>query len=107
MCDFNVHVTEHSDRTVVAVSGELDLATYPLVTEVTDNLTLQNSTLILDLSDVSFMDSTSLTMLLRLRERTHARDCALELHGLQDSVQRVLDITGASPLFLIHPARTA
>ncbi|MFF7206152.1 STAS domain-containing protein [Streptomyces sp. NPDC008141] len=107
MRDFNVNVSNFADRTIVTVSGELDFDTCPQVTEVTDSLTLRKSTLVLDLSDVSFMDSVSLTMLLRLRERTQSDNCALELHSLQDPVRRVLDVTGAANLFVIHPDQAA
>ncbi|MFD7615186.1 STAS domain-containing protein [Streptomyces sp. NPDC059828] len=56
----------------------------------------------LDMSDVSFMDSSSLTMLLRLRNRSHAEDFVLKLSGLREQAQRVLELTGALPLFPIH-----
>ncbi|MFD7615119.1 STAS domain-containing protein [Streptomyces sp. NPDC059828] len=51
------------------------------------------------MTGVSFMDSCSLTMLLRLRQRPDTEGFLLELSGLQEQGQRVLEITGTLPLF--------
>ncbi len=67
-----IDVTVHPDRTVVAVTGELDLHPCPRITEATDALTLRGQTLTLDLSSVTFMDSSALNMLLVLRRRALA-----------------------------------
>ncbi|MFD6888035.1 STAS domain-containing protein [Streptomyces sp. NPDC059957] len=100
----NIVVTQHADRTVVTLTGPLDMDTCARITDATDALALQGCTLTLDLSDVSFMDSSGLNMLLTLRNRAHAEGAVLELHGLPDQALRVLDITGARDLFTLHPA---
>ncbi|MFD7615105.1 STAS domain-containing protein [Streptomyces sp. NPDC059828] len=99
MQDFNVTVSHLPNRMVVALQGELDVDTCPHVTQATDPLSLHNHTLTLDMTGVSFMDSSSLTMLLRLRQRSDAENFLLELSGLQDQGLRILELTGALPLF--------
>ncbi|WP_338674722.1 STAS domain-containing protein [Streptomyces sp. SCSIO 30461] len=99
MQDFNVNVSRLPNRVVVALRGELDIDTCPHVTHAVAPLALHNSTLILDLSKVSFMDSSSLTMLLRLRQRSGAEGFLLELSGLPEQGRRVMELTGALPLF--------
>ncbi|MFD5428666.1 STAS domain-containing protein [Streptomyces sp. NPDC127084] len=103
MRDFDMSVSEFSGRTVVSLTGELDLDTCPGVARAIDGLTLHGRTLTLDLSDVSFMDSSSLNMLLRLRRRVEAEGGVLELRGLQEQARRILEITGTHALFRLLP----
>ncbi|MGW8332912.1 STAS domain-containing protein [Streptomyces sp. NPDC055897] len=96
---FDVTVTEHPYRAVVAVSGELDLDTCRFVTEATDALSIRDQTLILELSGATFMDSAGLNMLLQLLQRARHEGGRLEVCGINDQAKRVLEITGAFPLF--------
>jgi anti-sigma B factor antagonist len=59
--------------TTVAVGGELDLATAPQLSDVLESLAAREAPTVLDLSDVSFLDSTGLKVVLaagRTSERT-------------------------------------
>jgi anti-anti-sigma factor len=51
-----------------------------------------------DLSDVSFMDSTGISELVVARERLHATGGALTIRTPAPNVRRVLEITGLGPL---------
>ncbi|MFD7610713.1 STAS domain-containing protein [Streptomyces sp. NPDC059828] len=99
MREFDVSVSQLPHRIVVTLTGELDIDTCPYVTRATERLALRDNTLTVDMSGVSFMDSSSLNMLLRLRQRAQAEGGLLELCGLQQQAQRVLEITGANELF--------
>ncbi|MFD5429750.1 STAS domain-containing protein [Streptomyces sp. NPDC127084] len=99
MQDFHVTVSHLPKRMVVTLQGELDIDTCPYVTHAIAPLALHNSTLTLDMSEVSFMDSSSLTMLLRLRQRSDVEGFLLELSGLPEQGRRVMELTGALPLF--------
>ncbi|MEU6702666.1 STAS domain-containing protein [Streptomyces wuyuanensis] len=103
MRTFHVSVSERPDRTVVSVTGELDFDTCPRVIRVTDTVSLTGRTLGLDLSGVSFMDSSSLNMLLVLRLRAETENGALELYGMQEQGRRLLQLTGAEMLFDVRP----
>ncbi|MFG3479235.1 STAS domain-containing protein [Streptomyces sp. NPDC047980] len=107
MRTFHVSVDERPGRTVVTLAGELDVDTCPRVTRVTDTVPLPGRTLSLDLSGISFMDSSSLNMLLVLLRRAEAEKGALELCGVQDQARRLLELTGAGGLFNIRPALAA
>ncbi|WP_411105254.1 STAS domain-containing protein [Streptomyces sp. cmx-4-9] len=98
----DIDVTVQPDRAVVTVAGELDTTTCPHVTAATDAIVLHGRTLILDLSGVSFMDSSALNMLLALRQRTCAEDGALELWGLHDQALRLLDLTATRSAFVLR-----
>ncbi|MFE4861178.1 STAS domain-containing protein [Streptomyces sp. NPDC056670] len=96
---FDVTVTEHPYRAIVAVSGDLDFDTSNYLTEATDTLPLRGQTLILDLSNVTFLDSTGLDTLLRLRRRAQHEGGRLELCGISQQIERVLQLTAVRPLF--------
>ncbi|WP_338674759.1 STAS domain-containing protein [Streptomyces sp. SCSIO 30461] len=107
MRDFDMSISRLSGRIVVSLTGELDFDACPGVARATDSLPLHGSILTLDLSDVTFMDSTSLNMLLRLRRRAEAEGGVLELRGLREQARRVLEITGTQTLFHVLPTPPA
>ena len=91
-------------RVVVEVSGELDLSTGPaleqqLVTLIDDGVT----DIVLDLSGVSFIDSSGLGVLVVALKRLRFRGGALRLAGCQPPVRTVLDITALSRIFFMYP----
>ncbi|MFD6966847.1 STAS domain-containing protein [Streptomyces sp. NPDC059979] len=100
---FDVDVTVHPGRTVVTVTGDLDMDTCPHLTQALDALTLRGQVLALDLSAVTFMDSTALNLLLALLTRAHTEDAVLELYEVPEQGLRLLDLTGARDLFTLRP----
>ncbi|MFF7211803.1 STAS domain-containing protein [Streptomyces sp. NPDC008238] len=103
MQKIGIRVSEAPGLTTIELTGELDLETCPPVAEVTDAFQLRGRTLCIDLSEVTFMGSTFLNLLLRLRQRAEVEEGTLELTGLQHQAERVLALTGARPLFRIRP----
>ncbi|MCX5584004.1 STAS domain-containing protein [Streptomyces erythrochromogenes] len=91
------------DRTILTVSGELDMDTAPHLTAAADALDLPGQTLVLDLSTVTFIDSSGLNALLALRHRVNVADGALELIGLCEQALHLLDLTGTRGLFTLRP----
>jgi anti-anti-sigma factor len=75
---------------IVVVAGELDMATTPILLELLDSIDLATQTLVLDISEVTFIDSNSVHALL---ERADA-DMAVVLPR-SNIVRRVLDLTNA------------
>ncbi|MFD9457813.1 STAS domain-containing protein [Streptomyces sp. NPDC059985] len=111
MTTFHVDVATSGDRTVVSITGELDLDTRPQVTRALSHLDLAGRTLVLDLTNMTFIDSTGLTMLIVLRRRAHAEGWNLELHEAGTRVLHVLDLTGTREFFTLtntpHACQTA
>jgi anti-sigma B factor antagonist len=90
---------------ILAVAGEIDVATSPeLRRELHQLADREPARLVLDLSDVTFIDSSGLGVLVgalkRLREED--RGDILVLEGLQEPVRKVFDITGLTDLFTIR-----
>ena len=91
------------------VRGEVDLATAPDLQKQAIGVLADPtvSTLTLDLSDVTFIDSTGIGTLVQLRLTAEARDKKLVLARPSDRVQRVLAITALAGTFSIDDTSSA
>ncbi|MFD0854542.1 STAS domain-containing protein [Actinomadura adrarensis] len=80
----------------VRLRGELDLNTAPTLNEQVDDLVARRSPprIALEMSEVTFCDSSGLNTLVRLWRRTTAKDGRLVLLRPPDLVVRTLEITG-------------
>ncbi|MFF5447680.1 STAS domain-containing protein [Streptomyces sp. NPDC012888] len=107
MSDFTVLTRQHSDHTLITVSGELDLHTCPQVVQAATIIPLGGKTLYLDVSGVSFMDSSGLNLLVVLRRRLRAEGGLLAVRGLQAQPARLLKLTDTYDLFAIDTATAA
>jgi anti-anti-sigma factor len=91
-----IDVRREADRVVVRLEGELDLASAPLLQDAIEGVDREaSSTLVLDLQDLRFIDSTGLRTILWVRERCqdHAHEFAMTPGS--DQVQRLFAISGA------------
>jgi len=95
---FRVDVRSDQRATVLAVSGELDLASSPsLESELELVFAADNSDLvILDLSELEFMDSTGLSVLVRAHQRAQESGHGFAVIKGGPQVQRLLSLTGVS-----------
>jgi anti-anti-sigma factor len=87
------------DPRVLMLSGELDLAAVDEFLEHARAALGPASVLELDLSGVTFVDSTGLGALVRLREEARAGGSDVVLAQVPRQVARILDITGLSEIF--------
>jgi anti-sigma B factor antagonist len=88
---------------IVKLSGELDLACAPDLRErLLDILDRgRPSRLILDLSELAFIDSSGTAVLVNTDRRARLIGCTLALVTLQAPVARVLQVSGLDRYFLI------
>jgi anti-sigma B factor antagonist len=83
------------DRIVISLSGELDMASAPLLQAALEKAETDTPrALVLDLRELDFMDSTGLRIILWARERLHDRGQELALTTGSNQVQRLLSISG-------------
>lgn len=98
----HVEDLEGSRWTLARVAGELDLATAPVLRErLVARLTSGHPNLVVDLTDVGFIDSTGLGVIVGLlkRARTLGGDLRLVCPGA--SVRRVFEITALDRTFAL------
>ncbi|MGH9119038.1 MAG: STAS domain-containing protein [Acidimicrobiales bacterium] len=83
-------------RAVIALAGELDVDTAPQVGAALDDLGTDEelTAVIIDVSRLTFIDSTGLRVILAGRESLQAGGATLSLDGASGVVARVLEMTG-------------
>ena len=88
---------------VVSVSGEADLYRAPeLEHELEEILQLGGSSVVVDLAEVGFIDSTMLGLLLRYQPRFRSRGGSLVLVSDDRRILRTLEITGLDRVFRVE-----
>lgn len=94
---------ELDERTcVISVEGELDLSTAPrLKWMLVDSLEGGSNRLVLDLSLVTFMDSTALAVLVGVN-RTLDPGGRLEIVCTREKVLQIFEFSGTDRAFAIH-----
>jgi len=98
-----IATTPGSDRYVITVSGEVDLATSPdLDDAIIAALDSGAGSLVVDLTDVSFMDSSGLGVIVRGLKRCREADKDLDLVITNERVLKVFGITGLDQVIPIH-----
>jgi anti-sigma B factor antagonist len=98
-----IATTPGSDRYVLTVSGEVDLATSPdLDAAIIAALDSGAGSLVVDLTDVSFMDSSGLGVIVRGLKRCREADKDLDLVITNERVLKVFGITGLDQVIPIH-----
>jgi anti-sigma B factor antagonist len=100
---FDLSVSERDGCVVLAVTGELDVATAPQLRQEAVRLTtLGHSRIVIDLSGVDFLDSTGLGVIVGVlkRARTHGGDLAVA--GAENHVRKVFDITRISDVVSMY-----
>ena len=79
---------------VLLVSGELDIASVPTLQGALDRLAAQHRSVVLNLRDVSFMDSTGLNLLVRTKRRADLNGWNMTIApDVSPTVGRLFDLT--------------
>ena len=92
---FAVSVGESGQgRYVVSVRGELDLATADRLWTELEPLLAPQSVVVLDATEITFLDSSGLRVLLQASNRATTGGAAFRLVAPQHAVQRVLALAG-------------
>jgi len=93
------------DRATLVLRGEIDLATQgELRQRFTDLIVEGRVHLVVDLTEVDFIDSTGLGVLIGARRRVHVLRGSLSIVGAGEEVMRVFEITGLHRVFDISRA---
>lgn len=90
--------------TVVAPTGELDMASAPrLRQELMALASAGRTAVVLDLAGVDFMDSTGLGVILGALKRLRAAGGDLTLARAEPQVAKVFEITRLDDILTLHP----
>jgi anti-anti-sigma factor len=101
--ELRISVTAGPAHTLVTLAGECDLHTGRQLRDVlTSEVTRGARRVILDLSELSFMDSTGMQVLLSVWTVLNVRGGALALVAPQPVVARILELTGADQYISVY-----
>jgi anti-anti-sigma factor len=96
--------TGAGERRALAVSGEVDIATVDqLMTEARACLDDGAAACEIDLGGVTFMDSSGLGALVRIRAHAHDRGSEVVLTNVPASIERLFEVTGLTEIFGAGP----
>ena len=102
--DEEIDATTH----VVNVAGEVDLYSAPELKErVLSAIDAGKTRIVVDLSKTTFIDSTTLGVLVGARKRLREHDGSLAVVCVDDDKLALFEMTGLDRVFSIHEDRTA
>ncbi|MFG3659751.1 STAS domain-containing protein [Streptomyces sp. NPDC047706] len=102
-----LNITERITATgcVLEVAGDLDHARAGALRQRVESLTLlAGQRLVIDLTGLTFCDSSGITAFLAARQQAMAAGADIVLSGVPDNTLRVLTLVGLDQVFTINPA---
>jgi anti-sigma B factor antagonist len=105
--EFGILVQRSAGTAVVRVVGELDIATAPAVADALSRLEAPCDRVVLDLSGLTFIDSTGLRLAIAEHGRAVADGFDFALAGATGRVLNVLRLTGLDVTLPMAPDVTA
>jgi anti-sigma B factor antagonist len=100
--EFEVTVSEQPGIPVLAVRGEIDVASAPeFHASLSDLIGQGHEVVMVDLSEVSFIDSTGLGVLVGAEKEMRQSSRDLRLVVTQPQITRLLELTGLDEVFTV------
>src|SRR5947209_1917201 len=105
--NFDIKTEQLSDdRFVIALAGEVDLYTAPeFKQQLLEVISQGGKNVIVDFSDTTFIDSTTLGVLVGGVKRLRTNDGQLSLVCSDRNITKIFEITGLDRVFTIHQTR--
>jgi anti-sigma B factor antagonist len=105
--NFDVKTDKVDDGTyVISLTGEVDLYTAPEFTQqLLDVISEGGKEVVVDFSDTTFIDSTTLGVLVGGVKRLRTLDGRLSLVCSDRNITKIFEITGLDRVFTIYPTR--
>ncbi len=93
-----------TDAIIVGLSGEVDMSTSPDARKAFLDLTVEKKTrrIIVDLSQVTYIDSSGLATLIECLQKTRSYGGQLRLFGLNDNIKDVFSLARLDTIFDIR-----
>lgn len=93
--NLQINIEEEADRTVVFLTGEIDIYTAPKLKEKLVSLVEEaNSVTEVDMEQVNYMDSTGIGVFINALKSSKQAESKMSLIHLQERILRLFSITG-------------
>lgn len=100
----SVNLRRVGDVPVMSFKGDVDIATAPVLRDSISQVMAKGvNRIVVDLSDVGFLDSTGLGVLVGRLKAVRGTDGAMSVVITNPHVLRNFHITGLDRIFTIHP----
>lgn len=100
--NLSIDVATTDNQTVLTVKGEIDAYTAPLLKEkLLPSTAKEAEKIVVDLNDVTYMDSTGLGVFISALKSTKEHGSTLTLVNLQERVHRLFKITSLDSIISI------
>lgn len=96
-----VSTSDREGVPVVWAAGEIDVSTAPRLREHLTTIPAGARRAVVDLSEVTFLDSTGLGVLVAGWKRCQESDASLDLVVTRPQIMKVLEVTGLNTVFTI------
>ena len=108
MTQLAVHTRTTPAGPVVELTGELDYDSFPQVRELLPMLALKGGQqLVIDLTGVTFCDSSGITALLAARNHALAAEADIALAAVPSHISRIFHMVGLDQVFVTHATAQA
>lgn len=91
-----------NDIHIVSISGSLDSSTSPEAQKSLDSVVASAKKVMLDFSDLDYISSAGLRILLGAAKQLRASGGTLGMFGLNQSVREVFEISGFSSILSVY-----
>jgi len=95
----NIAISKTAEITVIKLAGDVDASTALGVQEQVLPLAVPGSQIILDLTQVPYMSSAGLRMLLSLYRQVSAKEGKVVLVGVAEEIKDTMEVTGFLSFF--------
>ena len=97
---FEIHESFEADQTRLVISGELDVAVIDRLQQRLDSFARAGESVVLDLSGLSFIDSSGLNVIVTTFRRARTDGWELRIDpNVSRPVQRVVEMMGLDAVF--------
>lgn len=93
-----VTVTRNGSETIIYARGEFDVATCSELADVIESELGSGTIVVVDLSEVAYMDSSCLNVLIRARRHQAELGGSFAVQRPSHTAQRLLEVTGLQEL---------
>jgi anti-sigma B factor antagonist len=100
-----ISVTQLEDQVNLALAGELDGSTAPfLMNQFVDLNAVHSGDMVLDIAQLTFIDSTGLSVFVSQHKKLKAQGRRLVIFAPSSMARQLFDITGLGDVLSIEPA---
>ena len=90
------------DAAVIGLSGDLDLATAPELRTALHEALTERTKIIVDMSELRFLDSTGLGVLVRVHKKAKAAGGLVAFTSVPGNVVKILEVTCLDRVFPVY-----